>query len=223
MKKSTLTLATVVLLVFAACNNKSEPKENEHHDNAPATTDTTASAAPAKEQETPPMDSAAMQKAWESYMTPGDMHKWMASTDGKWSAELTFWMTPDAPPSPPSKATVENKTILGGRYQQQTYKGKMMGMDFEGHGTMAYDNAKKKFISTWIDNMGTGVMYSEGPFDEGSKTISMTGKSMDAASGKELATRSVTKIIDDKTQVMEMFCTQNGKEFKNMEIKLKRM
>ncbi len=86
-------------------------------------------------------------------------------------------------------------------------------MDFEGHGVTAYDNAKKKFISTWIDNMGTGVMYVEGPYDETTKTISMTGKMMDPSTGKETDVRQVLRSPDDKTQVMELYCNLNGKEF----------
>jgi hypothetical protein len=35
-------------------------------------------------------------------------------------------------------------------------------MPFEGISTLGYDNAKKTFFSTWIDNMGTGMMVMEG-------------------------------------------------------------
>lgn len=218
MKKLTILFAAASLLILAACNSEAKKEENT----APATdTATAATVSPAPEETaTPPMDSAAMAKAWEGYMTPGDMHKWMASTDGKWTGEVVSWMGPGAPPSPASKVKAENKTIMGGRYQESVYKGEMMGMPFEGRGLMAYDNAKKKFISTWVDNMGTGVMYMEGPYDENTKTITLKGKMMDPSTGKELDVREVLKITDDKTQIMEMYCTQNGKEFKNMEITL---
>jgi hypothetical protein len=218
MKNITITLSCLLLLVMFACKN-----DNKTEEQATPATDTTSKVS--KEESPtptppPPMDSAAMQKAWEAYMTPGDMHKWLASMDGKWEAEMTFWMGPGAPPSPPSKATVENKTVLGGRYQTSHYKGKMMGMDFEGHGTMAYDNAKKKFINTWIDNTGTGLMYMEGPYDEASKTITMTGKMVDPATGEETQMRQVLKTLDDKSQVLEMYNTKGGQEYKGMEIKL---
>jgi hypothetical protein len=220
MKTRNLILAALFVLGMTGCNN-AEDKKNEDDGLPPA--DTAKAVTDAREAEPAAgatMDSATMAKAWQAYMTPGDMHKWLASTDGKWDAELTFWMGPDAPASQPNKAKVENRTILGGRYQEQIYKGRMDGMDFEGHGTMGYDNAKKKFVSSWIDNMGTGLMYSEGEYDRAAKTINMKGKSIDPATGKELETRSVTRILDDKTQVMEMYCTQNGREYRNMEIKL---
>lgn len=43
-------------------------------------------------------DSATMMKNWQMCMTPGDMHKMMASWDGNWTAEITMWEKPDVPP-----------------------------------------------------------------------------------------------------------------------------
>jgi hypothetical protein len=85
---------------------------------------------------------------------------------------------------------------------------------------MAYDNGKKVFVTTWVDNMGTGVMITEGPWDEASKSINMLGTMTDPATGKDMEIRQVIKVLDDKTQVMELYCKQNGKEYKNMEVKM---
>lgn len=96
-------------------------------------------------------------KAWQDYMTPGDVHKMMAKYNGEWNEEVTMWMAPGAPPTV-SKATAKNEMIMGGRYQLSKSTGNMMGMPFEGMSTVGYDNAKKQFTSTWIDNFGTGTM-----------------------------------------------------------------
>jgi Protein of unknown function (DUF1579) len=45
--------------------------------------------------------------------------------------------------------------ILGGRYQQSTTKGSFNNMPFEGISLLGYDNAKKVFMNSWVDNMGT--------------------------------------------------------------------
>ena len=111
---------------------------------------------------------------------------------------------------------------MGGRYLVSTTKGEMMGMPFEGMSIMGFDNAKKVYTSTWIDNMGTGIMMSEGKYDEANKTIHMTGKMSDPATGKDMEIRQEIKTPDAKTQITEMYCKQNGQEFKNMEIKLTR-
>ena len=156
-------------------------------------------------------------KAWMSYMTPGDMHKMLAKDDGQWNEEVTLWMAPGAPPTK-STATVTNKMIMGGRYQESKHTGTMMGMPFEGYGLVGYDNARKVFVSSWIDNMGTGIMFMEGKWDEKTKTINFTGKATDALTGKEIAVRETFVLIDPNKQKMEMFMTQDGKEHKSMEI-----
>ena len=171
-----------------------------------------------------PVDSATMMKNWMAYSTPGDIHKMIKSWDGTWNGEVTSWYSPGAPPEI-SKSTAVNKTIMGGRYQVTNHSGSMMGQPFEGMGTLAYDNAKKVFISTWIDNMGTGMMKMEGPWDEANKSITLTGKCVDPGSGtgREMNLKEVFKVIDDKNQLMEMYGPgPDGKEFKMMEIKLSR-
>jgi hypothetical protein len=163
----------------------------------------------------------AMMKAWQAYMTPGDVHKMMAKEDGKWDAEVTMWMTPGAPPEK-SKASTVNTMIMGGRYQQSIHQGTMMGMPFEGMSIMGYDNSKKMFVSTWIDNMGTGIMHMEGTWDDASKSISLKGTCVDPMTGKDTNIRQVMKFVDDNNQLLEMYCTMDGKEVKNMEIKYSR-
>ena len=163
----------------------------------------------------------AEQKAWMAYMTPGTVHQMVAKSDGDWKADVSMWMAPGAPATK-STATCTNKMILGGRYQETKYTGTMMGMPFEGRGLLAYDNAKKVFISTWVDNMGTGLMTLEGPWDDNTKSINFTGKSVDPTTGKDMNIREVFKWIDDNNQQMEMYMQMNGQEVKTMEIKLAR-
>jgi hypothetical protein len=38
-------------------------------------------------------------KAWQDYMTPGDMHKMIASSDGTWNEDITMWMAHGQPPT----------------------------------------------------------------------------------------------------------------------------
>ena len=162
--------------------------------------------------------SEAEMKAWMDYMTPGEYHKEMAKWDGMWDADLTMWMAPGTPPQK-STATCENKMILGGRYQSSTHKGSFNGMPFEGISTVGYDNAKNAFISTWVDNMGTGIMILEGTWDDKSKTLNLKGNQTDPMSGKSMAIREAFKVIDNNTHKMEMYMTPpGGQEYKSMEI-----
>ena len=160
-------------------------------------------------------------KAWQDFMTPGDIHKMMAKWDGKWNEEITMWMQPGAPPQK-YNATCINKMILGGRYQESKHSGNIMGMPFEGISTTAWDNGRKLFVSTWIDNMGTGIVYMEGAWDGGSKAMTLKGKSTDPMTGNVMDVREIFTIVDDNTQKLEMFMVAGGSEFKTMEIVFKR-
>src|SRR6266404_8672624 len=113
-------------------------------------------------------------------------HKLLASMDGNWNYAIKFWMNPD-PNAPPqqSKGSATRKSTMGGRYsvmdvsgkmQMPGQDGKMKDMQFKGMGIEGYDNVKQKFVGSWIDNMGTGIQFSEGTYDPATKTFTYTSE-----------------------------------------------
>lgn len=158
---------------------------------------------------------------WMDYMTPSDVHKMLAKADGEWNEEIEMWMDPNAP-SQKMSASCVNKMILGGRYQESINTGDFQGMPFEGISITGWDNARKLFVTTWIDNMGTGIMYLEGPWDDATKSINMKGKMTDPMTGKMTDIRQVMKFVDDNTQIMEQYGMKDGKEYKSMVIRFTR-
>ena len=207
------------LLVIAACKNNPKPDLSGMTDSDTTKMDPTANADAARKSE---MDSASMMKAWQDFMTPGDMHKWMAKWDGTWTGETTSWMDPAAPPFK-APATAVQKMIMNGLYQQSDFTGTMMGQPFMGHGILAYDNAKKEFVNTWIDNMGSGIMIMRGTWDEATQTLSLKGKQSDPVTGNDSDVREEVRFIDDNTQIISIYgAGMDGKEMKFMEINMKR-
>ena len=154
-------------------------------------------------------------------MTPSDVHKMIAKYDGEWTGDIQMWMDP-AGPAQKMSASCTNKMIFDGRYQESVNTGTFNGMPFEGHSLLAYDNLRKVFISTWIDNFGTGVIYMEGTWNAATKSIELKGKAIDPMAGKEVPLRQVLRLVDDNNQVMEQYTMKDGKEYKNMEIKYTR-
>ncbi len=217
MKRIAFTICSAALLLIS-CNNSDDKPKTE---TASAEKEKMAEAKP----ETPApvmIDSATAMKNWQAYMTPGEVHKMMASWNGTWKTEITAWEKPGAAPVK-STGTAVNKMILGGRYQESVSKANMMGMPFEGHGLLGYDNVKKIFENTWVDNMGTGTMKMSGPWDDATKTVTLIGKAIDPSSLVEKDYRETFNVIDDKTQLMTMYGSgPDGKEFKMMEIKFTR-
>jgi Protein of unknown function (DUF1579) len=212
MRKIILTFCAAAF-VFIACNSKKE-------DDKKSSESTNEDKMEAKAWV--PMDSAMEQKAWQEAMTIGEQHKMLAKSAGTWSGEMTMWMANGAPPQTMSTSTV-TKTIYGGLYVQSTHTGNMMGMPFEGMSTMGYDNLKKEFFSTWIDNMGSGVIVMTGQWDDASKKLTLSG-TIRCGNGQDAIMREVFTMIDDNNQLLEMYGPDpaTGKEYKSMEIKYTR-
>ncbi|RYZ21175.1 MAG: DUF1579 domain-containing protein [Chitinophagaceae bacterium] len=208
MKKWIPALAVMALV---ACNSENKPSDQ------PVVAAATNSGKPADAAAAAP-DSATQAKNWMAYSEPGAEQKALAEASGRWDAEITMCM---APGTPEQKTTtvVDNKMVLGGRYQMSSHKGNMMGMAFEGISTVGYDNHKKQYQSTWIDNMGTGIMVMNGTWDEATKTINFSGKMMNPGTKAEEDVRETFTIIDKDHQLMQMYAKgPDGKEFKTMQI-----
>ncbi len=215
MKRFTIALCSFALFISACSDTKTDSSVTKDSKDSSANV--------ADKKITYDTSTAAMEKAWKSYATPGPMHQLMASSNGTWTGEATMWMSAGAPPT---KSTVKavNRSIYNGLYQESVNTGNFMNMPFEGKSIMGYDNAKKKFFSTWFDNMGSGIMMMEGTYDSTNKTFTFTGQGTNPMDGSDCTIRETFQILDDNTQLMKMWGPdwQTGKEFQSMEIKLKR-
>ncbi|MCP4220209.1 MAG: DUF1579 domain-containing protein [bacterium] len=150
------------------------------------------------------MSEQEVMKKWQAFATPGEHHKALQYFAGKWKVDSKFWMQAGAPPQA-SKYVAVQELILGGRYLVATIKGTSMGMPFEGRSTMAYDNFKKEFVSTWIDNFGTGLLTATAKPGKNNKEMVMASDYTCPISGQPLTMRTVTKIIDDNKYTFEMY------------------
>ena len=154
-------------------------------------------------------------------------HKLLSSLDGTWNCNVKMWMDGDTSKNPDvSKSTAVRKSIMDGRYVVMDVTGKMempgpdgkkKEMTFKGQGTEGYDNVKKKFVGTWIDSMGTGVMMSEGDYDPATKTFTYTGE-IEVMPGMKQKIREVVKLTDKNHMDFEWYEDRGGQEMKTMEI-----
>ena len=107
--------------------------------------------------------------------------------------------------------------ILNGLVQDATLTGNMMGMPFEGRSLTGFDNAKKKFVMTWVDNLSSGFTYMRGDYVDSTKTLNLRGTQTNAMNGRDGNIREVMKIINDSTYTLDMYGDgQDGKETKFM-------
>jgi hypothetical protein len=187
-----------------------------------STTTTTSASAPAS---TGQPDQAEMMKQMMELAKLNENHKMLADLNGSWSYTVKFSPAPGAPPEE-SKGTATRKSMMDGRFFVMDVTGKMEmpGPDgkkkeitFKGQGIEGYDNVKKKFIGTWVDNMGTGIMTSEGDYDPSTKTFTYTGE-YEAIPGMKQKIREVLKLTDKNHMNLEWYEDRGGQEMKTMEI-----
>jgi hypothetical protein len=164
-----------------------------------------------------------MLKNWQAAAEPGEGHKKLEPLVGEWVVESRFWFAgPDGPPTE-TKGTSKCQWILEGRFVQEDFTGELMGKPFHGMGTTGYDNFKKKYVGTWMDNMGTAVMYSEGTADAEGKTFTFFSKMDDVMTGqKDKEMKHVLKILSPDKHLFEMHDVSLGTKGKIAEIRYTR-
>ena len=171
--------------------------------------------------DTPPMspEQQAMMDKMLKAATPGPQHAMLTRMAGEWSCTVKYQMDPSQPMQE-AQSTATITSLMDGRYTQEVDSGQMMGMPFSGMGLYGYDNVIGKYVFTWIDNMGTGIMTSVGTADASGKVISWVGTTSDPMTGKPSKARMVTTVLDDDHHTFEMYGTPPGakKEMKMMTI-----
>lgn len=167
----------------------------------------------------PNTDPDAMMKEWARMNGPSESHKIFGKYVGKWTATTTMWMDPSAPPAVEKGGTSEFSLMMDGRFLAQKMSSSMMGMPFEGFGTTGYDNFRKEYVSTWIDNISTATMKMTGTMKD-ADTLEMTGLMDEPMTGeKDKKVRSTETWTDENHFVWAMYDNIPGKgEVKVMEI-----
>jgi len=175
------------------------------------------SVAMAKEKQPDQMDMQAMMDTYKKLAIPGEPHKQLASLAGSWTTKTKEWMDPSKPPME-STGTCEEKVLLDGRFLQQECTGDMMGQPFTSIGVTGYDNFTKKYVTTWMSSMGTGIFVMEGTGSADGKTITLHGSHKDPMGG-DMKHHALWKFVDANTQTFEMYGAHgNDKDMKMMEI-----
>ncbi|MCU1244937.1 MAG: hypothetical protein JWN02_847 [Acidobacteria bacterium] len=169
----------------------------------------------------PPKMSPAQQAEMEAMMkamTPGPAHKAMDGMAGTFDTRISMWPQPGMPPTV-NTGTSETHWIMGNRYLEQQFNGNFMGMPFTGLGHTGYDNVKKQYWSTWMDNFSTGVMESTGSVSADGRSWGFTGTTADPMTGKDARSDTKITVADPDHYTMEMWGpAPDGKMFKMMEI-----
>jgi hypothetical protein len=164
--------------------------------------------------------SQEMMKRWTEAATPGEPHKLLSQYVGKWEVSTRMWFEGPGKPPVETKATVEGKWIMDGRFVQEDATSEMMGMPHKSIGVTGYDNIKKKYVISYIDNMTTSICTAEGTLDESGKVMTLFGKFDEPMTGeRDKVIKFVTRLIGPDKRIFEIYdLVGTPDEFKSMEM-----
>ncbi|MCO6455146.1 MAG: DUF1579 domain-containing protein [Pirellulaceae bacterium] len=163
----------------------------------------------------PDLNSEEAAKAFEAFAAPGKEHEQFKRLVGKWKTSVkSLHENPDEPSVTEGTATF--RVLMGGRFMQQNFNGEFDGQKFQGIGITGFDNAKKKYVGTWIDSMGTGIMTTEGTYDPQTNSMVETGESSSPFGPMKM--KMISKYLNDDKFTFTMFLVTPEGEQKMMEI-----
>lgn len=143
----------------------------------------------------------------QEFPKPGPEHETLKSMEGAWEATMKMEGAQF-----PGEMTA--KMECGGFWLASDYKTDFGGMKFSGKGLDGYDTTKKKFVSVWVDSMGTAPMILEGNLNDKNELV-MTGKSVNDE-GKPINVKTVSKSDGDDHHTFEMFEVKDDGTEKSM-------
>jgi hypothetical protein len=169
----------------------------------------------AQPQMTP--EQAAEMEAYQKAGTPGEPHKALAATVGRYSVKSKSWSEPGGQAAEET-GTATRTMALDGRVLVEEFTSTMMGTPFTGHGMTGFDNVSGKYWATWNDSMSTGIMVSEGKCDA-KRNCTFTGSWNDPIKKAPVKARMTSRWPTPTTEIFEYFGPgKDGKEMKMMEL-----
>lgn len=165
-------------------------------------------------------EDAAQRRAQDMGSLLGPMHHYFMEWAGHWREEMKIWPMTTGKNEPTIMLLDRTGVPRGeGRFLACDFRGTMNGRMYEAYATYAFDNTKQKFIKTWYDNTGTGILVLEGELDAKTNTIDFRGTTLDPLTKQAVNIHQVLKMKDPNNHVLEIFIvTKEGKEIKTMEL-----
>jgi hypothetical protein len=149
----------------------------------------------------------------------GAGHELLKEDVGTWDADILVNVVPGTPPQG-SKGVAHNRLACGGLWLITEFMNETTG--FEGHGIYGYDQAKGKFVGTWVDPMRTFIAVAEGAYDAAAKTMTMRFETT-GPQGKPLKWHEITERKDNDTRIWRSIMSgPGGQEFEVMTVTYKR-
>lgn len=146
-----------------------------------------------------------------------EQHKLLARSKGTWMGEASVWFSPGKPPIS-STSVLKNHMDANGRFLISEIEGNVTGAGkpFTGVRITGYDPVRQVFTRAMIQDGNPGVVM-EGPWDEASKSITMSYKQFDIR-GIERSLKEVYTFVDEDTEILEIYDVADGKDLRFLKV-----
>ena len=176
-------------------------------------------AAPAS-QMTP--SNAAIVKAMDNAMDPGEGQKKLDFLVGTFDVRIFTWVDPAKPPIE-SRAVAIHTWVLGHRYIQTNLSGFVEGEPFNAIGYAGFDNIQGKYVVCYMDSGSTGMEWYTGGMAPDGKSAMLSGTMYDAITHKPTRIEMrVTVLPGDDHQTEFWQADPSGKMFKAIVVQYRR-
>ncbi len=220
------TLAAIALATLTACSTTSSEQRTTNssvQDNKTATTPAMGSHG-GQDMPLPPGWTAEDMQACMAAGTPGKMHAHLLQEVGVWKGKTTMWMGPGGE-SMKSECTSTITSVMDGHFAKCEMEGEFPGMGmYQSLGFSGFDNVSQKFVSSWLDNHGSGIMQGTGDLSADGKTMTWTYTYNCPIRKKPATMREIHRTTGDNAMTFEMYGDdpKSGKEYKMMEVEFTR-
>jgi hypothetical protein len=118
-----------------------------------------------------------LQEDWMQASKPGESHRRLTDLAGTWKGVAR---TPgEGDKWTESPATLELRSILGGRFLLEQASCELFGETLEWVGLYGFDAEQGRYVATWCDNFGTGFDTAEGEWDASRGAIVLRGEKVE--------------------------------------------
>jgi hypothetical protein len=147
----------------------------------------------------------------------GPEHDELAKFIGSWDVSFTYWAKESAP-SVSSTGRSVFTAIFDGRFIREDYVGLFMGRPFAGVGTLGFDTAAGQYVSSWFDNVGTGIMHSTAIAGLEGDDLTFEGVGLCPDTQEEQSIRHVLRWESDESFTVNFFKGDGEDEVQTMEL-----
>jgi hypothetical protein len=163
---------------------------------------------------------------YQALIMPGEEHKLLEKLAGTWNMEVKMWMEPGAEPLFITGAST-HRMILGGRFLMTEAKSGEGLFAGETLGILGFDRRSGVYTTVGFDTYGTYYVTGAGPYDEETRTITMSGEDFDPVLNHTQVYDFVMRLVSDDEYISEVIFhdeahTKGKGPFKMLEIKYTR-